>query len=152
MRKKMEQILLEDGELFTAASGISMLPCIRPQKDILHLVRPEGIVETSEVILYRRKNGSYILHRVIGRDTEGYILCGDHQWIPEHGIHEEQVLGVLRGFYRGEDYVDCRKDRRYRIYVKIWCSSIRARKWIIRLADFVWRGWKGLRGKWNKNR
>lgn len=70
MRKKMEQILLEDGELFTAASGISMLPCIRPQKDILHLVRPEGIVETSEVILYRRKNGSYILHRVIGRDTE----------------------------------------------------------------------------------
>ena len=28
MRKKMEQILLEDGELFTAASGISMLPCI----------------------------------------------------------------------------------------------------------------------------
>ena len=54
MRKKMEQILLEDGELFTAASGISMLPCIRPQKDILHLIRPEGTVETSEVILYRR--------------------------------------------------------------------------------------------------
>ncbi len=52
MRKKMEQILLEDGELFTAASGISMLPCIRPQKDILHLIRPEGTVETSEVILY----------------------------------------------------------------------------------------------------
>lgn len=76
MRKKMEQILLEDGELFTAASGISMLPCIRPQKDILHLIRPEGTVETSEVILYRRKNGSYILHRVIGKDTEGYILCG----------------------------------------------------------------------------
>lgn len=76
MRKKMEQILLEDGELFTAASGISMLPCIRPQKDILHLVRPEGIVETSEVILYRRKNGSYILHRVIGRDTEVYPLWG----------------------------------------------------------------------------
>ena len=152
MRKKMEQILLEEGELFTAASGISMLPCIRPQKDILHLIRPEGTVETSEVILYRRKNGSYILHGVIGRETEGYILCGDHQWIPEHGIQEEQVLGVLRGFYRGEDYVDCRKDRRYRIYVKIWCSSIRARKWIIRLTDLVWRGWKGLRGKWNKNR
>ena len=83
MRKKMEQILLEDGELFTAASGISMLPCIRPQKDILHLIRPEGTVETSEVILYRRKNGSYILHRVIGKDTEGYILCGDHQWSME---------------------------------------------------------------------
>ena len=55
MRKKMEQILLEDGELFTAASGISMLPCIRPQKDILHLVRPEGIVETSEVILSKEE-------------------------------------------------------------------------------------------------
>ena len=84
MRKKMEQILLEDGELFTAASGISMLPCIRPQKDILHLVRPEGIVENSEVILYRRKNGSYILHRVIGRDTVECFIKRRHP--PESGI------------------------------------------------------------------
>ena len=30
MIKKMEQILVETGELFTTASGISMLPCIRP--------------------------------------------------------------------------------------------------------------------------
>ena len=38
MIKKMEQILVETGELFTTASGISMLPCIRPKRDMIHLV------------------------------------------------------------------------------------------------------------------
>ena len=41
MVKKMEEILAETGELFTTASGVSMLPCIRPKRDMLHLAKPE---------------------------------------------------------------------------------------------------------------
>lgn len=40
---------------------------------------------------------------------DGYVLCGDNQWVLEWGINDEQVLGVLKGFYRGERYVDCEK-------------------------------------------
>ena len=65
MIKKMEQILVETGELFTTASGISMLPCIRPKRDMIHLVTPNQGVKKHDVILYKRKNGNYILHRVI---------------------------------------------------------------------------------------
>ena len=45
MIKKMEQILVETGELFTTASGISMLPCIRPKRDMIHLVTPNKSVK-----------------------------------------------------------------------------------------------------------
>lgn len=152
MVRKMEQILWEDGELFTVASGISMLPCIRPQRDILHLVRPERAVEKYEVILYQRNNGAYILHRVMGKDQRGYILCGDHQWVFEHGIREDQVLGVLKGFYRGETYIDCTENRLYRSYVRIWCASLQARKWVIRLENLGRRGLTKLRWEKSKKR
>lgn len=52
MIKKMEQILVETGELFTTASGISMLPCIRPKRDMIHLVTPNQGVKKHDVILY----------------------------------------------------------------------------------------------------
>ena len=74
MIKKMEQILVETGELFTTASGISMLPCIRPKRDMIHLVTPNQGVKKHDVILYKRKNGNYILHRVIKTKPDGYVL------------------------------------------------------------------------------
>ena len=109
MIKKMEQILVETGELFTTASGISMLPCIRPKRDMIHLVTPNQGVKKHDVILYKRKNGNYILHRVIKTKPDGYVLCGDNQWVLEWGINDEQVLGVLKGFYRGKDMLIVRK-------------------------------------------
>lgn len=151
MIRKMEQVLLEEGELFTAASGSSMLPCIRPQKDILHLILPEHEIGNREVILYRRENGRYILHRIVGKDARGYILCGDNQWVREYGIRQDQVLGVLRGFYRGETYIDCEANLLYRSYVKIWCASLGVRKWILQAGRIGWRGWKKLRWKKGKS-
>ena len=98
----MEEILAETGELFTTASGVSMLPCIRPKRDMLHLAKPEHDIKKYDVLLYKRKNGTYILHRVLEVKSDSYVLCGDNQWVLEHGITDEQVLGVLRGFYRGK--------------------------------------------------
>ena len=69
----------------------------------------------------KEKIGNYILHRVMKTKPDGYVLCGDNQWVLEWGINDEQVLGVLKGFYRGERYVDCEKNRLYHIYVAIWC-------------------------------
>lgn len=132
MVKKMEDILSETGELFTTASGVSMLPCIRPKRDMLHLVKPRKGIRQFDVILYKRKDGSYILHRVMKVQEGSYVLCGDNQWVLEHGITDEQVLGVLRGFYRGKKYVDCQENYLYHLYVKLWCFSLGIRRWILR--------------------
>ena len=132
MVKKMEEILAETGELFTTASGVSMLPCIRPKRDMLHLAKPRHHIKKYDVLLYKRKNGTYILHRVMEVKSDSYVLCGDNQWVLEHGITDEQVLGVLRGFYRGKKYIDCQKNHLYHFYVKLWCFSLGIRRWFLR--------------------
>ena len=132
MVKKMEEILAETGELFTTASGVSMLPCIRPKRDMLHLAKPRHHIKKYDVLLYKRKNGTYILHRVMEVKSDRYVLCGDNQWVLEHGITDEQVLGVLIGFYRGKKYIDCQKNHLYHFYVKLWCFSLGIRRWFLR--------------------
>ena len=78
MVKKMEEILAETGELFTTASGVSMLPCIRPKRDMLHLVKPGQGIQNYDVILYKRTNETYILHRVMELSLI-HIFCEDFQ-------------------------------------------------------------------------
>lgn len=148
MVKKMEELLAETGELFTTANGVSMLPCIRPKRDMLHLVKPKENIRKYDVILYKRTNGTYILHRVMDVGADSYVLCGDNQWVLEHGITDEQVLGVLRGFYRGKRYVDCQKNFLYHFYVKLWCFSLGIRKQILRGVGLMRR----IGGKLRKSR
>ena len=153
MVKKMEEILAETGELFTTASGVSMLPCIRPKRDRLHLAKPEHDIKKYDVLLYKRKNGTYILHRVLEVKSDSYVLCGDNQWVLEHGITDEQVLGVLRGFYRGKKYIDCQKNRLYHFYVKLWCFSLEIRKLFLRGMNLMRRiGGKLRKSKQNQSR
>ena len=137
-KQNMEEILRKKGRVVTTAVGISMLPCIQPQKDILVLEKSDRI-NVLDVVLFRRKNGSYVLHRVLDIQPEGYVLCGDSQYKKEYGVENEQILGILKGFYRGEKYIDCEKNRWYKMYVNIWCSSLILRKGILQCGRILWK-------------
>lgn len=133
---KPEDILKEKGRLVLTAEGFSMLPCIHPITDVLFLEQPKEKIRPLQVILYKRKSGGYVLHRVMEVREEGCVLCGDNQYKKEYGIQDSQILGVLKGFYRGEVYVDCEKSRGYQRYVKLWCSPFFPRRiavWIIKI-------------------
>lgn len=82
-----------------------------------------------QVILYRRENGAYVLHRVMeNSDHNSYVLCGDNQYRKEYGVQPEQILAALTGFYRGNQYIDCEKNKKYKQYVKLWCSPLFPRR------------------------
>lgn len=126
--KTIEEVLQEKGEFVSAPLGVSMLPLIRPQCDVVFLSRDTSEIGKYDVVLYKRKNGKYILHRILGQNEKGYILCGDNQYIKEYGIQKEQILAVMKGFYRGEKrYIDI-QSKGYRIYSKFWCCSLTLRR------------------------
>lgn len=126
--KTIEEVLQEKGEFVSAPLGVSMLPLIRPQCDVVLLRRDMSEIGKYDVVLYKRKNGKYILHRILGQNEKGYILCGDNQYIKEYGIQKEQILAVMKGFYRGEKrYIDI-QSKGYRIYSKFWCCSLTLRR------------------------
>lgn len=85
----MEEILLEKNKLINAPVGVSMLPLLRPNRDVVILennLKPE----IYDVVLYKRDNGKYILHRIIDVDSNGYVMCGDNQFIKELGIKKNK--------------------------------------------------------------
>jgi len=103
--------------------GTSMLPMLRDGEDIVILSKPQGRLHLFDLPLYRRKDGTYVLHRVINFDSDrGYVMCGDNQFKNEHGVYDEDIIGVVTAFNRkGKPYTV--HSLRYRFYVHLWYNT-----------------------------
>lgn len=97
--------------------GTSMLPLIRQNIDRVVLKKAPEKLEKYDLPLYLRENGQFVLHRVVGADKDGYIMCGDNQFEREHGIKDEQILALACGLYRGDEYISF-DDKKYISYCK----------------------------------
>lgn len=102
--------------------GNSMYPLFRSNREKVTVVKADK-VKKRDVILYRREDGSYVLHRVVGKGKLGYKLCGDDQTAIEYPVKKENVLAVMISFERkGKEYST--KCLWYRIYSFLWCLVI----------------------------
>ena len=120
-----EEILKKDGRLVYKTRGVSMLPMLHQNRDIVVIVPPEGRLKKYDVALYKR-GSSYILHRIIGIQDEEYFIRGDNTYRMEH-VPLELVIGVLTGFVRnGKSYTV--EDTGYQIYCRIWNAIYPLRK------------------------
>ena len=83
---------LEATVVLTVTGG-SMLPLLAGGRDRVTLGPVPDRLRRGEVLLYRRADGSYVLHRLTSFRQDGtLVFCGDRQTEPERGIRPEQVL------------------------------------------------------------
>lgn len=69
---------------------------------------------------YTRDSGQYVLHRIVKVNADGtYTLRGDHQIVNEQGVRPDQIIGVVKGFWRGGRYIAC-DGPLYRLYCRVW--------------------------------
>lgn len=101
--------------------GTSMLPMLRQGVDNVVLSAPRGVLKKYDLPLYQRKNGQYVLHRIV-KVGESYTCVGDNQFDLENGVRHEQIIAVMTAFTRGEKLY-CAEDLRYRIYCRFWHYS-----------------------------
>lgn len=94
LQLQMEQ----GGQAPLTVTGFSMHPMLTPLRDRVWLRAFQGDVRRGDVILYRRDNGQYVLHRVI-KLAEPLICCGDNQWQKEE-VFSSQVIAVMTAFDR----------------------------------------------------
>lgn len=101
--------------------GVSMLPMLRQGRDCVVLSPVGEKLKKYDLPLYRRKNGQYVLHRVIAvGDT--YTCMGDNQFDPEPGLAQDQIIAVVTAFTRDKkEYAVT--DWRYRLYCRFWHYS-----------------------------
>ena len=114
--------------------GVSMLPMLRQGRDRIRLSPAPEKLGKYNLPLYQRKNGKYVLHRVVD-EGDTYTCIGDNQFTLERGITHGQIIGVVTAFYR--DGREIRVDApEYRLYCRFWHWS--------RPLRFQWRRVKAV--------
>ncbi len=119
----IEEVLASGGEFRMYPKGTSMLPLIVQTRDSVVLKRNfEDGAKKHDIAFYRRRNGQFVLHRVMDICEDGtYTMCGDNQTELEKGIEKEQIIAYVAGLYRKDRYVEI-SGRAYRTYVFLWCK------------------------------
>ena len=131
---RLEQLLPFIDEAFAAGktfrlpvTGTSMLPLLVQGRDYAFIKRAEGHLKIGDVPLYRRADGSFILHRVVGFDGDNYIMCGDNQFALEYGIGDASIVGVACAFEINGKNVDTESDAAYLKYKNKYTANIKTR-------------------------
>ncbi|MGN0578814.1 MAG: S24/S26 family peptidase [Ruminiclostridium sp.] len=118
-KSTFEQELERKGKLTYICVGVSMLPLLRQRKDIITIEKKQGRCKKYDVALYKRPNGSYVLHRVVEVREKDYVILGDNCLNKEYGITDENILGVMTSFVRGGREYSVNNGL-YRLYSKLW--------------------------------
>lgn len=112
----IEEILAEKGEVMVCSAGTSMYPMLRNKQDMIVVETVKRQLKKNDVPLYRLKSGKLVLHRIIKVMPDHYVIRGDNLTVNEH-IYPEQIIGVLKSFYRGGVHIDCQTNKKYKLYV-----------------------------------
>ena len=122
-------------------SGNSMLPFLRHGRDTVYLSKITAPLKRGDMILYQRRGGAYILHRIYRAEEESYTLVGDGQLGLEPGIRPCQVLAVVTAVRRKGKLL--RKGSfLWEFYEHIWLGMLPLRPLIFRLYEVLRAGRK----------
>lgn len=116
----MEEMLANDKEVTFVTNGDSMQPLLH-SKDSVTLKRAYTY-KNKDVVLFRRLDGSFVLHRIIKITgdtvyTEGDSLCGK-----DEPINKDQILGKVVAFIRGGEILKV-SDLKYKLYKTVYVSA-----------------------------
>ena len=88
------------GRAEITVTGRSMLPLLLDRVSRVRF-RAIGEPKRGDMVLYRRTNGTYVLHRIVRCESDGtYTMCGDGQTLLEPGLRREQLLAQVEAFAR----------------------------------------------------
>ena len=97
---KLIGLLEETESVPLVISGGSMVPFLVHGRDSVYLSKVTAPLKRGDMILYRRDNGRYILHRIWRIEKESYTMVGDAQTVLEPGIRPDQVLARVTAVRR----------------------------------------------------
>lgn len=125
----IKEQLESGGTVQIPITGTSMIPLLVWGRDSVELVKCEK-AQIGDIIFYRRDDGHFVLHRIVGKDENGYILCGDNQWVKEFDIKERHIIGVVSAITRKGKKFSV-ENKSYKLYSKIWIKFLPVRRYFL---------------------
>ena len=113
IRKKIS----EGGKVIIEPKGTSMLPIIIQGEDKVELSPVSGQLKKYDIVFYKRRNGKFVLHRIIAVRKNDYILRGDNQIINEPGITDDMIIAVATAIIKDSKVIKT-NDREFIKYSK----------------------------------
>lgn len=124
----IEEALKQNKTFTLPITGTSMLPLLVQGRDTVTLskIQPRGgklSLCVGDLPLYRRKDGAFVLHRIVKIENGTYTMCGDNQFILEKGITEEQLIGVVSAITRDGKTFSVTEPE-YKKYAEKMCKNV----------------------------
>ena len=115
-KMKIEEILIKNqSSVQLHPIGYSMYPLIVPERDEVIISPLKKKIRRGDVLLFRRKSGKLVLHRVIKVKESKLYFVGDNQTEIEGPIETSQVLGIMSSFIH--------KKTKYSVYNPLYFLS-----------------------------
>ena len=124
---ELEEELKNNNYVIWKCNGVSMLPFIKAESDILILETIKSEPKPYDVLMYIRNlpdtfEGKhiqkYVLHRLLYKDGSTYVILGDNCITLEH-IPEDKVVAIMTGIIRNGRKIDI-DTLWYKLYMQLW--------------------------------
>ncbi len=100
----IKESVKDGGQFVLFPRGKSMNPTIVEGEDCVVLTELCN-VSVYDIVLYRRKSGKYVLHRIMKEENGKYTMCGDNQAEYEKGIEKDCFIAMVTQIRKGDGTV-----------------------------------------------
>lgn len=112
-------------------TGYSMYPLLRSGTDDIVLGKHSKL-KKYDVVLFKRKDGSYIFHRIIKIKGDVLTIAGDNETKKETPVLKSDVIAVMKSFYRSGKLHGV-NELWYKLYSRFWLFIFPLRRIAARL-------------------
>lgn len=136
----MEELIDCNEAVPIPVSGFSMNPFLAHQRDMVMVRKPGRDLKRGDIVLFKRPNGHYVLHRIWKRTKEGYYIVGDAQTEIEGPVQREQIIGRVDKIRRKGRWID-ERDPLWIFFEKAWIRIVPARPFLRKGYSLISRIW-----------
>ena len=133
----LQELLAQGQSVSLPVTGESMSPFLRHGRDQIRLAAVTAPPKRGDMVFFRRRNGQYIMHRVLRRMPDGnYAIIGDGQQQVEAPIAPEQIFAVVTQVCRKGTWIGPEAFW-WRFFAGPWLTLLPLRPLLRRMARFI---------------
>ncbi len=121
-------------------TGGSMTPFLVHGRDSIRFAKPSGPLRRGDMAFYRRRNGQYVMHRIVRVDRQGnYYAAGDAQTEMEGPLAPDMVFAVVTDVCRKGKWIK-KGNPWWDFFAGPWVALIKLRPLMLKLSFIVPQG------------
>ncbi len=124
------EVLKNGGSFKLKVKGMSMYPLIRSNVDSV-VLKAKPDVKKYDIVLYKRNNSAYVLHRIVKAKNGAFWLAGDFETSKEYPVYPQQIVAAVTSIWRGDREISC-NSMFYQLYARVWVFIMPFRFTVVR--------------------